>query len=104
MTFVEITADPRTGALPSAQQRAQETIEQARLADEVGLDLFAVGEHHRTDFVGPAPPAVLAPPAPATPNIKLTRAGTALRSDHPGRGWEQFATLDQPSRGRAAIH
>jgi probable LLM family oxidoreductase len=103
MTFAEITADPRTGALPSAHQRAQETIEQARLADEVGLDLFAVGEHHRTDFVGSAPPVVLAAAAQATTNIRLTSAVTVLSSDDPVRVWEQFATLDQLSGGRAEI-
>ncbi|TDB89665.1 LLM class flavin-dependent oxidoreductase [Actinomadura sp. KC216] len=103
MTFAEITADPDTGTLPSAHQRAQETIEQARLADEVGLDLFAVGEHHRTDFVGSAPSVVLAAAAQATTNIRLTSAVTVLSSDDPVRVWEQFATLDQLSGGRAEI-
>ncbi|TDC19946.1 LLM class flavin-dependent oxidoreductase [Actinomadura bangladeshensis] len=103
MTFAEITADPDTGTLPSAHQRARETIEQARLADEVGLDLFAVGEHHRTDFVGSAPAVVLAAAAQATTNIRLTSAVTVLSSDDPVRVWEQFATLDQFSGGRAEI-
>ncbi|MCP9950927.1 LLM class flavin-dependent oxidoreductase [Actinomadura madurae] len=103
MTFAEITADPDTGTLPSAHQRARETIEQARLADEAGLDLFAVGEHHRTDFVGSAPAVVLAAAAQATTNIRLTSAVTVLSSDDPVRVWEQFATLDQISGGRAEI-
>jgi probable LLM family oxidoreductase len=103
MTFAEITADPDTGTLPSAHQRARETIEQARLADEVGLDLFAVGEHHRTDFVGSAPAVVQAAAAQATTNIRLTSAVTVLSSDDPVRVWEQFATLDQLSGGRAEI-
>ncbi|TDC77154.1 LLM class flavin-dependent oxidoreductase [Actinomadura sp. 7K507] len=103
MTFAEITADPETGTLPSAHQRARETIEQARLADEVGLDLFAFGEHHRTDFVGSAPSVVLAAAAQATTNIRLTSAVTVLSSDDPVRVWEQFATLDQFSGGRAEI-
>ncbi|GAA0567464.1 LLM class flavin-dependent oxidoreductase [Actinomadura livida] len=103
MTFAEITADPVTGTLPSARRRAQETIEQARLADEAGLDLFAVGEHHRTDFVGSAPAVVLAAAAQATTNIRLTSAVTVLSSDDPVRVWEQFATLDQISGGRAEI-
>jgi probable LLM family oxidoreductase len=103
MTFAEITADPATGTLPSAHQRARETVEQARLADEVGLDLFAVGEHHRTDFVGSAPAVVLAAAAQATTNIRLTSAVTVLSSDDPVRVWEQFATLDQFSGGRAEI-
>jgi alkanesulfonate monooxygenase SsuD/methylene tetrahydromethanopterin reductase-like flavin-dependent oxidoreductase (luciferase family) len=60
MTFGELTEDPSTGALPSARQRAREMIEQAQVADEVGLDVFGVGEHHRSDFVGSAPAIVLA--------------------------------------------
>ncbi|MEO3798056.1 LLM class flavin-dependent oxidoreductase [Nonomuraea sp. B10E15] len=103
MTFVEITEDPHTGALPSPHQRARETIEQARLADQVGLDLFAVGEHHRTDFVGSAPPMVLAAAAEATEKIRLTSSVTVLSSEDPVRVWEQFATLDQFSGGRAEI-
>src|SRR5690625_2892994 len=103
MTFVEVTADPATGVTPSAHQRARETIAQARLADQVGLDLFAVGEHHRTDFVGSAPSVVLAAAAEATEQIRLTSAVTVLSSDDPVRVWEQFATLDQLSGGRAEI-
>jgi probable LLM family oxidoreductase len=103
MTFVEVTADPRTGELPSAQQRARETIEQARLAEQAGLDLFGVGEHHRTDFVGSAPPVVLGAAAGATEKIRLTSSVTVLSSDDPVRVWEQFATLDQLSGGRAEI-
>lgn len=103
MTFVELTQDPRTGRTPSAHQRARETIEQARVADQVGLDLFAVGEHHRTDFVGSAPPMVLAAAAEATESIRLTSAVTVLSSEDPVRVWEQFATLDQFSGGRAEI-
>ncbi|WP_165984591.1 LLM class flavin-dependent oxidoreductase [Streptomyces sp. YIM 98790] len=103
MTFVEITEDPHTGALPSPQRRARETIEQARLADQAGLDLFAVGEHHRTDFVGSAPAMVLAAAAEATENIRLTSSVTVLSSEDPVRVWEQFATLDQFSGGRAEI-
>lgn len=103
MTFVEITGDPRTGALPSPHQRARETIEQARLADQVGLDVFAVGEHHRTDFVGSAPSMVLAAAAEVTEKIRLTSSVTVLSSEDPVRVWEQFATLDQFSGGRAEI-
>ncbi len=103
MTFVEITADPTTGVTPSAHQRSRETIEQARLADQVGLDLFAVGEHHRTDFVGSAPTMVLAAAAEATEHIRLTSSVTVLGSEDPVRVWEQFATLDQFSGGRAEI-
>lgn len=103
MTFVEITADPATGRMPTGHQRSRDTIEQARIADQVGLDLFAVGEHHRTDFVGSAPSMVLAAAAEATKNIRLSSSVTVLGSDDPVRVWEQFATLDQFSGGRAEI-
>ncbi|UYM04209.1 LLM class flavin-dependent oxidoreductase [Solicola gregarius] len=103
MTFVEITADPVTGSTPTGQRRSRDTIEQARVADQVGLDLFAVGEHHRTDFVGSAPAMVLAAAAEATEKIRLTSSVTVLGSDDPVRVWEQFATLDQFSGGRAEI-
>jgi alkanesulfonate monooxygenase SsuD/methylene tetrahydromethanopterin reductase-like flavin-dependent oxidoreductase (luciferase family) len=68
-----------------------------------GLDLFAVGEHHRTDFVGSAPSMVLAAVAEATERIRLTSSVTVLGSEDPVRVWEQFATLDQFSGGRAEI-
>jgi probable LLM family oxidoreductase len=103
MTFGEITEDPATGALPSPTQRVRETIEQAKVADEVGLDLFGVGEHHRTDFVGSAPTILLAAAAEHTQNIKLTSAVTVLSSEDPVRVWEQFATIDLLSQGRAEI-
>jgi probable LLM family oxidoreductase len=103
MTFGEITEDPATGALPSPAQRVRETIEQAKVADEVGLDLFGVGEHHRTDFVGSAPTILLAAAAEHTTNIKLTSSVTVLSSEDPVRVWEQFATLDLLSQGRAEI-
>ena len=103
MTFLEVTEDPVTGRTPSPYHRARDTIEQARLADQVGIDLFAMGEHHRTDFVGSAPSVVLAAVAEATERIRLTSAVTVLSSEDPVRVWEQFATLDQLSGGRAEI-
>ena len=103
MTFGEITEDPATGALPAPAQRVRETIEQAKVADEVGLDLFGVGEHHRTDFVGSAPTILLAAAAEHTKNIKLTSSVTVLSSEDPVRVWEQFATIDLLSEGRAEI-
>ncbi|MGW0087290.1 LLM class flavin-dependent oxidoreductase [Streptomyces sp. NPDC003393] len=66
MTFGEITEDPVTGTLPSPRQRAREIIEQAQVADQVGLDVFGVGEHHRSDFVGSAPAVLLAAAAEKT--------------------------------------
>ncbi|TDD53219.1 LLM class flavin-dependent oxidoreductase [Nonomuraea terrae] len=103
MTFGEITADLTTGALPSPRQRVRETIEQAKAADEVGLDVFGVGEHHRSDFVGSAPAILLAAAAEQTKRIRLTSSVTVLSSEDPVRVWEQFATIDLLSAGRAEI-
>ena len=103
MTFVERTKDLATDALPSPHQRVRETIEQAQLADQVGLDVFGVGEHHRSDFVGSAPSILLAAAAEKTENIRLTSSVTVLSSDDPVRVWEQFATIDVLSGGRAEI-
>lgn len=103
MTFAEVTEDPATGVLPSPRQRVRETIEQAQVADHAGLDVFGVGEHHRTDFVGSAPAILLAAAAAKTENIKLTSSVTVLSSEDPVRVWEQFATIDLLSAGRAEI-
>src|SRR5690625_7209556 len=74
MTFGEVTEDPASGSLRTPHERVRETIELAKLADEVGLDVFGMGEHHRTDFVGSAPSIVLAAAAEATKQIRLTSA------------------------------
>lgn len=103
MTFGEVTQDPATGTLPSPRQRVRETIEQAQVADQVGLDVFGVGEHHRSDFVGSAPAILLAAAAEKTENIRLTSSVTVLSSEDPVRLWEQFATIDLLSAGRAEI-
>ncbi|GAB3837487.1 LLM class flavin-dependent oxidoreductase [Kribbella italica] len=103
MTFGELTEDFATGAVPSPRQRVRETIEQAKLADDVGLDIFGVGEHHRSDFVGSAPAILLAAAAMRTERIRLTSSVTVLSSEDPIRVWEQFATIDLLSAGRAEI-
>lgn len=103
LTFGEVTTDPRTGHTPSPHQRVQDTIEQMRVADEVGLDVFGVGEHHRGDFIASATAVLLAAGAVATKNIRLTSAVTVLSSDDPVRVYEQYATLDLLSGGRAEI-
>ncbi|MFT8650375.1 MAG: LLM class flavin-dependent oxidoreductase [Bifidobacterium psychraerophilum] len=103
LTFGEVTTDPRTGRSPSANRRLHDTIEQITLADEVGLDVFGVGEHHRSDFVASAPSMILAAAASVTRNITLTSAVTVLSSDDPVRVYEQYATLDLLSDGRAEI-
>ncbi|WP_293781638.1 LLM class flavin-dependent oxidoreductase [uncultured Aeromicrobium sp.] len=103
MTFGEITTDPRTGRTPSPQQRVQETIEQARTADQAGLDVFGIGEHHRSDFIASAPSVLLAGAATVTERVRLASTVTVLSSDDPVRVYEQFATLDLLSGGRAEI-
>ena len=101
--FGELTPSPTTGALPSPGARLRELVEQATAADEAGLDVFAVGEHHRTDFAVSSPAVVLAAMAENTSRIKLSSAVTVLSSDDPVRVFQQFATLDLISDGRAEI-
>lgn len=103
LTFGEITTDPRTGHTPSAEQRVAETLEQARVADSAGLDIFGIGEHHRGDFIASAPAPLLAAVAATTSKVRLASAVTVLSSDDPVRVYEQFATVDLISHGRAEI-
>jgi probable LLM family oxidoreductase len=102
-TFADTTPDPRTGEPPSAARRLRDLIEEIELADQVGLDVFGVGEHHRPDFAVSAPAVVLAAAAGRTRSIRLTSAVTVLSSDEPVRVFQQFATLDLLSGGRAEI-
>jgi len=102
-TFAERTADPATGHLVSPAQRLLDLIETAVLADQVGLDVFGVGEHHRPDFVASTPVVILAAIAAQTKRIRLTSAVTVLSSDDPVRVFQDFATLDLISNGRAEI-
>ena len=104
MTFGEITTDPRTGRTPSPQQRVQETIEQARTADQAGLDVFGIGEHHRSDFIASAPSVLLAGAATVTERVRLASTVTVLSSDDPVRVYEQFATLDPVSYTHLRAH
>ncbi|HEY0069956.1 MAG TPA: LLM class flavin-dependent oxidoreductase [Chloroflexia bacterium] len=87
----------------SAAQRLHDLIEEVELADQVGLDVFGVGEHHRPDFAVSAPAVVLAAAAMRTQRIRLTSAVTVLSSDDPVRVFQSFATLDLLSGGRAEI-
>lgn len=102
-TFVELTPDPLTGKTISAYQRFQNMLEEVELADQLGLDVFAIGEHHRPDFLVSSPATVLAAAAVKTKNIKLSSAVTVLSSDDPVRVFQQFATVDLLSKGRAEI-
>ena len=87
----------------SAQQRMTDLIEEAVLADQLGLDVFAIGEHHRPDFLISAPAVPLAAIAVKTERIRLSSAVTVLSSDDPVRVFQQFAELDLLSGGRAEI-
>jgi probable LLM family oxidoreductase len=102
-TFVETTPDVRTGEVISHAQRLRDVVEEIVLADRVGLDVFGVGEHHRQDFAASSPAVVLAAAAPQTKRIRLTSAVTVLSSADPVRVFQDFATLDGISNGRAEI-
>jgi probable LLM family oxidoreductase len=102
-TFGEVTPDVLTGERISVQQRLGDLVEEIELADRVGLDVFGVGEHHRPDYVISAPAVVLAAGAARTKRIRLTSAVNVLSSDDPVRVFQQFATLDLISGGRAEV-
>ena len=102
-SFAERTPDPQTGTLISPEQRARDLLETIELADQVGLDVFGLGEHHRPDFIASAPAVMLAAAAARTSRIRLTSAVSVLSSDDPVRVFQQFATLDLISGGRAEI-
>lgn len=102
-TFGDIGPDPETNRPLSPQQRLNHLIEEIELADQVGLDVFGVGEHHRPDYSVSAPAVVLATAASRTRNIRLTSAVSVLSSDDPVRVYQQFSTLDLISNGRAEI-
>ncbi len=97
-TFAELTSDE-----VSPQQRLRDVLEEVELADQVGLDVFGLGEHHRPDFTVSAPAVVLAAAAERTSRIRLTSAVSVLSSDDPVRVFQDFATLDLLSGGRAEI-
>jgi probable LLM family oxidoreductase len=94
-------ADLGPGVAP--EQRMRELLEEARVADELGLDVFAVGEHHRADFLISSPTVALAAIAAQTSRIRLSSAVTVLSSEDPVRVFQQFAELDLISGGRAEI-
>jgi len=102
-TFVDLTADPQTNKKISPVERYKNLLEEVELADQVGLDVFGVGEHHRPDLIASAPAVVLAAAAQRSKKIRLTSAVTVLSSDDPVRVFQNFATLDLLSGGRAEI-
>lgn len=101
MSFGDTAPATTNGADPASAMR--DLLERISLADQVGLDVFGVGEHHRPDFPVSAPAVVLAAAAAQTSRIRLTSAVTVLGSDDPVRVFQQFATVDQISNGRAEI-
>lgn len=92
------------GKAQPAQQRLQDLIEEIKLMDEVGLDFFGIGEHHRPDYVVSAPEIVLAAASTVTKKIKLGSAVSVLSSSDPVRLYQNFATLDLISGGRAELN
>lgn len=102
-TFLETTPDPVTGKIMSHAERLRNAVEEIVLADQVGLDVYGIGEHHRADYAGSAPAIVLAAAAAMTKHIRLTSAVSVLSSDDPVRVYQSFATIDGISNGRAEI-
>jgi probable LLM family oxidoreductase len=102
-SFADMGRDPVTGHVTDARERLQDLVEEIVLADQVGLDVFGVGEHHRPDYAVSAPAVVLAAAAARTQRIRLTSAVTVLSSDDPVRVFQEFATVDNISNGRAEI-
>lgn len=102
-SFAAILPDPKTGELPSATDRMAALLEEVETADRVGLDIFGIGEHHRAEFLDSAPTIILAAAAARTRRIRLTSAVTVLSAVDPVRAFQQFATLDLISAGRAEL-
>jgi probable LLM family oxidoreductase len=102
-TFGETTPDPLTGRTVDSATRLADLLEEIQLADELGLDVFAVGEHHRPDFAVSSPAVVLGAAAAITHQIRLASAVTVLSTDDPVRVFQDFATVDLLSNGRAEI-
>lgn len=102
-SFVATLADPVTGALVDPVMRLSNLLEEVEMADRVGLDVFGIGEHHREEFLDSAPVVLLAAAAARTKQIRLTSAVTVLSAEDPVRVFQNFATLDLISKGRAEI-
>lgn len=102
-TFADVAPDKTSGKALNANQRFKNLLEEIQLADQLGLDVFALGEHHREDYAISAPAVALGAAAAITKNIKLSSAVTVLSSDDPVRVFQSFATVDQISNGRAEI-
>jgi probable LLM family oxidoreductase len=102
-TFGELTPDPQTGRQVTPAERMHDLLEEVELADRLGLEVFGVGEHHRPDYIVSSPAVVLGAAAARTSEIRLTSAVNIISSDDPVRVFQQFATVDLISVGRAEI-
>src|SRR6202171_6002962 len=102
-SFAIAISEPVTGATTKPVDRLHQLLDEIELADKVGLDVFGVGEHHRAEFLDSAPAIILASAASRTKNIRLTSAVTVLSAADPVRIFQEFATLDLISFGRAEI-
>lgn len=101
-TFADVDPNAANKGL-EAKRRVDELLEEIQLADEVGLDVFGLGEHHRPDYMASSPATILAAAAVKTKNIRLTSAVSVLSSDDPVRVFQQFATVDLLSGGRVEM-
>src|SRR6218665_1018107 len=101
--FGDLSIDNKTGGFASTATKLNEILEEIKLADEVGLDVFGLGEHHRPDYAVSSPEIVLAAAASVTKNIKLMSTVTVLSSAEPVKVYQDFSTIDLISGGRAEI-
>lgn len=102
-SFVELSQNAGNAVKISPAERFRNLLEEIELADQLGLDVFGIGEHHRPDFLVSSPAVVLGAAAVRTKTIRLTSAVTVLSSDDPVRVYQDFATVDQLSNGRGEI-
>ena len=102
-SFAAAISDPATGLTLAPVERMQHLLQEIELADQIGLDVFGIGEHHRAEFLDSAPVVILAAAATRTKTIRLTSAVTVLSAADPVRVFQEFATLDLISNGRAEI-
>src|SRR3569623_324655 len=103
ITFADMEPESLPGRAINAHQRIKDLMEEIELADQLGLNVFGVGEHHRPDYAVSSPAVILGAAAMITKNIKLSSAVTVLSSDDPVRVFQNFSTVDILSSGRAEI-
>jgi len=102
-TFGDLVADPRTGRVPSASERVRDMLAMAKLADDAGLDVLGVGEHHALRYVNSATATLISAMAAVTKRIRLTSASTSISTADPVRTFQEFAMADLVSDGRIEL-